>query len=81
MKLTVKKGEVINVTEEQFKALQEKGHVETDEEYQKRQNFIDNLSAQHPETLTWEMIVAEGSNFATLRDSQDIIYNDKLIRA
>ena len=80
MKITVKKGEVLSVTEVQYKELQKRGHVETDEEYKKRQDFINGLSAQHPETLTWEMIVAEGANFATLRDSQDIIYNDKLIR-
>ncbi len=80
VKLTVKKGEVIEVTKEQFEELQKRGHVESDEEYKERQNFIKNLNSQHPETLTWDMIVAEGSNFATLRDSQDIIYNDKLIR-
>lgn len=80
MKLTVRKGEVIEVTEEQFKALQELGHAETDEEYKEREKFIQNLSAQHPDTLSWEMIVAEGSNFATLRQSQFIIYNDKLVR-
>lgn len=81
MEITVKKGEILEVTPAQFEALQKRGHVETDEEYEKRQHFIDNLSAQHPETLTWDMIVAEGANFATLRESQDIIYNDKLIRA
>ncbi len=81
MKLTVKKGDVVEVTESQFEELQKRGHVETDEEYAARQSFIENLSAQHPETLTWEMIVAEGSNFSTLRESQDIVYNDKLIRA
>jgi ABC-type uncharacterized transport system YnjBCD substrate-binding protein len=76
----VKKGEVVEVTQEQFKELQKRGHVETDEEYEARQEFIDNLSAQHPNTLSWDLIVAEGSNFATLTDSQKIIYNDKLIR-
>jgi len=80
MKLVVQKGETIEVTEAQFEELQRMGFVESDEEYKARQDFITNLSAQHPETLTWEMIVAEGSNFATLRDSQKIIYNDKLIR-
>jgi len=80
MKLVVQKGEVLEVTEKQFEELQARGFVESNEEYKARQDFISNLSAQHPETLTWEMIVAEGSNFATLRDSQKIIYNDKLIR-
>lgn len=76
----VKKGEIVEVTQDQFTALQERGHVETDEEYKKRQEFIDNLSAQHPDTLSWDLIIAEGANFATLTDSQKIIYNDKLIR-
>lgn len=76
----VRKGEIVEVTESQFEQLQKRGHVETDEEYKRRQEFIDNLSSQHPETLTWEMILAEGSNFSTLLDSQKIVYNDKLIK-
>lgn len=80
MKLTVRKGEVIEVTPAQFEALQRLGHAETDEEYKQREAFIERLSNQHPEKLTWEMIVAEGSNFATLYESQMIIYNDKLVR-
>ena len=35
----VKKGEIVEVTQDQFKALQDRGHVETDEEYQARQDF------------------------------------------
>lgn len=80
MKLTVRKGEVIEVTQAQFEALQRLGHAETDEEYKQRKAFIERLSNQHPEKLTWDMIVAEGSNFATLYESQMIIYNDKLVR-
>lgn len=80
MKIVVKKGEILSVTEEQFEELQKMGHAETDEEYKKRKDFVERLSSQHPEKLTWDMIVAEGSNFATLRDSQFIIYNDKLLR-
>ena len=78
MKLVVKKGEIIEVNDEQLAALEP--WVETEEEYQRRQQFIDNMSAQHPETLTWDMIVAEGGNWSTLADSQHIIYNDKLLR-
>ncbi len=80
MKIVVRKGEVLSVTEEQFAELQQMGHAETDEEYKKRKDFVEKMSSQHPEKLTWDMIVAEGSNFATLRDSQFIIYNDKLLR-
>lgn len=78
MKLTVKKGEIIEVTEDQLPALEP--WVETEEEYKKRQKFINDMSAQHPETLTWDMIVAEGGNWSTLADSQHIVYNDKLLR-
>jgi hypothetical protein len=78
MKLVIEKGEVIEVTEEQLEQLAP--WVETKEEYEKRQEFIDNMSAQHPENLTWDMIVAEGGNWATLADSQRIVYNDKLLR-
>lgn len=78
MKLVVEKGEIIEVTEDQLAALEP--WVETEEEYQRRQQFIDNMSAQHPETLTWDMIVAEGGNWSTLADSQHIVYNDKLLR-
>jgi len=58
MKLVVAKGEVIEVTEEQLEQLG--NWVETEEEYNKRQKFIENMNPQHPETLTWDMIVAEG---------------------
>lgn len=80
MKLVVKKGETVPVTEEQFEQLQALGLAETDEEYKERERFIKSLSEQHPRKLTWDMIVAEGTNFATLHESQFIIYNDKLIR-
>jgi len=80
MKLVVEKGQVIEVTQEQFEELQNRNWVETDEEYKRRQDFIKNMGAQHPETLTWDMIVAEGGNWSTLADSQHIVYNDKLLR-
>lgn len=76
----VKKGEVVSVTAEQFEQLQINGFAETDEEYKRRKKFIDSMSAQHPENLTWDMIVAEGGNWSTLADSQNIVYNDKLLR-
>lgn len=78
MKLVVEKGQVIEVNEEQLAALEP--WVETEEEYKRRQNFIHDMDAQHPETLTWDMIVAEGGNWSTLADSQHIVYNDKLLR-
>lgn len=80
MKLEVARGEVIEVTPEQLEQLQEGRWVETDEEYKERQKFIESMDSQHPETLTWDMIIAEGGNWATLSDSQKIVYNDKLLR-
>ena len=79
MELTVKKGEVIEVTQEQLDELRNRGHVETEEEYKSRQHFIKSMNPQHPETLNWDMIIAEGYNFSTLLDSQNIVYNDKLL--
>lgn len=78
MKLVVTKGEIIEVTPEQLEQLAD--WVETEEEYERRQKFIENMNPQHPDTLTWDMIVAEGGNWATLADSQHIVYNDKLLR-
>ena len=79
MEFTVRKGEIIEVTQEQLNKLQERGHVETNEENQKRKDFISSMSAQHPQKLTWDMIISEGANFSTLMDSQSIVYNDKLL--
>lgn len=79
MELTVRKGEVIEVTQEQLDELRSRGHVETEEEYKARQHFIKSMNPQHPETLSWDMIISEGSNFSTLLDSQNIVYNDKLL--
>lgn len=79
MELTVRKGEVIEVTQEQLDELRNRGHVETEEEYKDRQHFIKSMNPQHPETLSWDMIISEGSNFSTLLDSQNIVYNDKLL--
>lgn len=79
LELVVRKGEVVEVTPEQYDRLVEMGYAESKEEYKQREKFIESLRPQHPESLTWDMIVAEGANFSTLLESQNIIYNDKLI--
>ena len=77
--LEVKKDEVIEVTQSQLEQLQECGFVETQEEYEARQKFVDNLDPQHPDTLTFDQLSGRGQKFMTVRDSI-YVYNDKLIR-
>lgn len=77
--LVVRKNEIIEVTEKQFKELQEIKCVESDEEYQKRQEFIDNIGTQHPETLTFKQLASENYGALTPKESE-YIYTDKLIR-
>lgn len=80
MILTVHKDEIIEVTEEQCAQLEEKGLVETKEEYEKRKSFVDNLENQHPDRLSYNQIVGNDSGLLTMRDSQHKVYMDKLIR-
>lgn len=77
--LEVKKDEVIEVTQSQLEQLQECGFVETQEEYEARQKFVDNLDPQHPDTLTFDQLSGKGQKFMTVRESI-YVYNDKLIR-
>lgn len=77
--LEVKKDEVIEVTKVQLEQLEECGFVETQEEYEKRQKFVDNLDPQHPDTLTFDQLSGKGQKFMTVRDSL-YVYDDKLIR-
>lgn len=77
--LEVAKGEVIEVSKTQFEQLQQLGCVETDEEYKKRQQFIDSLGDQHPQKLTYDQIDKDYVNNAGLRDFERL-YTDKLIR-
>lgn len=78
-KLTVHRDEVIEVTKAQYDELMNLGLVETDEEYQERQDFVDNIESQHPDKLSFSQLEGNGG-FLTLRDSQHKIYMDKLIR-
>lgn len=79
MKLVVNKDEVIEVTPKQFEELQACGFVETDEEYEARQQFVDNLDPQHPDSLTFDQLDGKGRQFMTPQQSERI-YTDKLIR-
>lgn len=78
--LTVKKNEVIEVTPQQCDELEALGFVETQEEYKKRQEFVDNLDNQHPDKLSFEQMNGFNQGQLTMRDSQYKVYMDKLIR-
>ena len=80
MQLTVAVGEVIEVTPEQFEALQENKCVESDEEYKKRINFLKGMKDQYPKTFSDAEIAREKGHLISSQESQRMIYNDKLIR-
>lgn len=80
MYFRVSQGEVIEVTQKQFKALQKEGCVESDEEYEKRKTFIKTMKNQYPKTFS-DLEVAEArGDLISAHESQRVIYNDKLIR-
>jgi len=78
--LTVKRGEVIEVTKEQCDKLEEMGFVESEKEYKERQEFVDNLENQHPDKLSFEQLKGNNGGLLTMRDSQHSVYMDRLIR-
>jgi hypothetical protein len=80
MLLTVRRDEVIEVTEAQCAELEARGLVETKEEYEQRKSFVDNLKNQHPEKLSYNQIAGNDDGLLTMRDSQHKVYMDKLIR-
>ena len=79
VEVIVRKGEILDVTPAQFKELQTLGYVESDEDYERRKQWINALPPQHPEKIPWKSIEKETSFWITLKDSEQI-YNDKLIR-
>lgn len=78
--LTVKKDEIIEVTKQQCEQLEELGFVETEEQYQERLAFVDNLQNQHPDKLSFEQLSGLNGGQLTSRDSQYKVYMDRLIR-
>lgn len=77
---TVQRDEVVTVTPAQYAELEKLGLVETEEEYQKRKDFVDNLQDQHPEMLSYEQKSGINTGELTMRDSQHTVYMDRLIR-
>jgi len=79
IEFVVNKDEIVEVTQEQFEQLQSMGFVESDEAYEKRRKFIEDIDPQHPSKPTWDSVARENEFWLTLRDSEKI-YNDVLIR-
>ena len=80
MNLTVRKGEVIEVTKAQYEELKALKLVESEEEYENRKKFIDNLQNQHPQTFN-DLEAAENlGQILNSYDSQYKIFTDKLVR-
>lgn len=80
MNLTIRKGEVIEVTKAQYEELKSLKLVESEEEYENRRKFIDNLQNQHPQTYN-DLEAAENlGQLLNSYDSQYKIFNDKLVR-
>ena len=80
MVLTVRKGEVIEVTKTQYEELKAINLVESEEEYENRKKFIDNLQNQHPQTFN-DLEAAENlGQILNSYDSQYKVFNDKLVR-
>ena len=80
MTLTIRKGEVIEVTKAQYEELKAIKLVESEEEYENRKKFIDNLQNQHPQTYN-DLEAAENlGQLLNSYDSQYRIFNDKLVR-
>lgn len=75
--LRVRVNEVYPVTQDQLKALQESGLVESDEEYHKRQDFLKALGKQHPRKLSYDQIEEDYINNAGVRQFEEF-YSDKL---
>lgn len=80
MQLTVAVGEVIEVTQEQYEALQLNKCVESEEEYQRRVDFLKGMKDQYPKTFSDAEIAREKGQLISSQESQRMIYNDKLIR-
>jgi hypothetical protein len=66
--LIVENGETIEVTKTQCDQLTELGFVETTEEAKKRQEFVDNLGAQHPDKLSYGQLTGDAAGMLTSRD-------------
>lgn len=80
MNFTFKKGQTMEITQKQYEELVAEGCVESDEEYKKRQAFINSMKDQYPKTYSALEVAEARGDLISAHESQRIIYNDKLIR-
>lgn len=76
--LTVKAGEIIDVTAEQLEKLIALGFVESEDQVSDRKAIEKGLAPQHPERLSYD-IMATNRDFNIKPRELEKIYTDKLI--
>lgn len=76
--LTIRAGEIITVTKEQFDKLDELGFIESKEQRDYRESIEKNLEPQHPERLSYDMMATNRDFNIKPRDLSKI-YTDKFI--
>lgn len=75
---TIKAGEIVEVSQEQFEKLKEFGCIETADQVKYRKELEKNVDPQHPRRITYDMHDSQRDN--TLNAStMKKIYNDKFI--
>lgn len=79
MQITLRKGETLDVTEEQLEILRNLKVAETKEEKEKRLNFIENIKNQFPDGLSELERAEKEKALLTAWDVENRIYSDKLI--
>ena len=58
----------------------ERFRIESEEEYQRRVDFLKGMKDQYPKTFSDAEIAREKGQLISSQESQRMIYNDKLIR-
>lgn len=76
--LTIHAGEIVEVTQSQFKQLQAFGCIESKEQLEKRKAIEANIKNQHPNRITYEMHDRQYDPTINSRTSSKL-YNDKFI--
>lgn len=75
---TIKAGEIVSVTQEQFEQLKQFDCIETEEQLASRKALEAGVSGQHPSKITYDMHERQIDSTLNSRTSSKI-YNDKFI--
>ena len=76
--LTIRAGEIVTITKEQFDKLDELGFIESKEQRDYRESIEKSLEPQHPERLSYDMM-ATNRDFNIKPRELSKIYTDKFI--